>query len=87
MRKVKEPEKFVFDEKSLHDDLVKTAKVYGISKKTAEPMAKTIAEKVAARLKKRSVITVDDMNRFIAEEAEKFSKDLAYDYKNRGKII
>ncbi len=87
MRKSKTPEKFTFDAKNLHDDLIKTAKVYGISKVTAEPMAKTIVEKVSARIQKHNIITIDDFYRFIAAEAEKFNKDLAYDYKNRGKII
>lgn len=87
MKSSKSSEKFTFNEKSLRDDLVKTAKIYGISKATAEPMARIIATKVSARLQKRSVITTDDLNRFIAAEAEKFNKDLAYDYKNRGKII
>lgn len=84
---MRKSEKFTFDERALREDLLRTAKVYGISKTTAEPIAKKIVEKVSERMSKRSVATVDDLNRFIAAEAEKFNKDLAYDYKNRGKII
>lgn len=84
---MKKSEKFEFSEADLYDDLIKSAKVAGLSKKVATPMAKVIVEKVAKRVQKRSVMTIDDLNRFVATEAEKFNKDLAYDYKNRGKII
>jgi len=84
---MKESEKFEFSEVDLYDDLVRSAKVAGLSKKVAMPMAKVIVEKVAKRVQKHSVVTIDDLNRYVAMEAEKFNKDLAYDYKNRGKII
>lgn len=84
MRKV---EKFTFDEKKLRLEIGRSAVALGISKTVAEKMAQEIAGKVAIRMKKRSVATVDDLNRFVAVEAEKFNKDLAYVYKNRGKII
>ena len=53
----------------------------------AEIFVGKICLKVAERLTKRAAVTTDDLNRFIAEEAEKYNKDLAYVYKNRGKII
>lgn len=77
----------IFNEKSLHDDLLHSTKAIGLSLAAAEIIATKVTTRVAARLAKRSVATTDDLNRFIATEAEKYSQDLAYVYKNRGKII
>jgi len=84
---MKKLEKLEFSETALYDDLIRSAKVAGLSRKAAGPMAKAIVEKVAKRVQKRSMMTIDDLNRYVAMEVEKFNKDLAYDYKNRGKII
>ncbi len=86
MRK-KKIESFVFNEKDLQEELLRSAKAVGVSVGVAEVIALKIAKKVAERIAKRAVATTDDLNRFIAEEAEKYNKDLAYVYKNRGKII
>lgn len=85
MKKQKEPT--VFNEKDLRDDLLQSAKAIGLSITVAEIIATKVAAKVAARLAKRSVVTAEDLNRFIAMEAEKYSQDLADVYKNRDKII
>lgn len=85
MKKQKEPT--VFNEKDLRDDLLQSAKAIGLSITVAEIITTKVAAKVAARLAKRSVVTAEDLNRFIAMEAEKYSQDLAYVYKNRDKII
>lgn len=84
---MRKTEKFAFDEKKLRLEISRSAVALGVSKTAAEKMAREIADKVAKRMEKRSVATMDDLNRFVAVEAEKFSKDLAYVYKNRGKII
>lgn len=83
----KKTEATVFSEKDLQEDLMRSAKVVGLSVGTAEIIVHKIVKKVAEHLAKRAIITTDDLNRFIAIEAEKYSKDLAYVYKNRGKII
>ena len=86
MRK-KSEKKFTFSEKGLREDLVKSALAVGMP----EGMAKAVAEKVAAKtatwVTTRAVITTDDLHRKVAQEAEKYSADLAYVYQNRGKII
>lgn len=76
-----------FSEKTLQDELLHSAKAIGLSVGAAELVAEKVTKKVAERIAKRAAITVDDLNRFVAEEAEKYNKDLAYVYKNRGKII
>lgn len=86
MRK-KKVESFVFNEKELQEELLRNAKAVGIAVSAAEVITVKVAQKVAERISKRAVATIDDLNRFIAEEAEKYNKDLAYVYKNRGKII
>lgn len=87
MSKKSSQKPIVFNEKELQQDLVHSAKALGISAAVAETISLKIAKKVAERLSKRAAVTMDDLNRFIATEAEKYNKDLAYVYKNRGKII
>lgn len=77
----------MFDEETLQKELLHSAKAVGISVAVAEVLSWKVAKKVGERLAKRASITSDDLNRFIAEEAEKYNADLAYVYKNRGKII
>lgn len=83
----KKTESTVFNEKDLQEDLMRSARVVGLSVGAAEVIVGKIVQKVAEHLAKRAVVTADDLNRFIATEAEKYNKDLAYVYKNRGKII
>ena len=83
----KKTKQFTFDEKELEADLLRSARAVGVSVGVAEIIVAEIIKKVKARIAKRAVLTVDDLNRFIADEAERYNKDLAYVYKNRGKII
>lgn len=76
-----------FSEKDLQEELIHSAKAVGLSVGAAELVAEKVAKRVAARVTKRAAITADDLSRFVAEETEKYNKDLAYVYKNRGKII
>ena len=77
----------IFNEKSLQKDLLHNAKVVGLSAGAAAVIVEKVVPKVAERMAKRAVVTADDYSRFITQEVEKYSKDLAYVYKNRGKII
>lgn len=77
----------VFNEKGLQKELLHSARAVGVSMEVAETISIKVARKVGERLVKRAAVTTEDLNRFIAEEAEKYSQDLAYVYKNRGKII
>ena len=85
--KRKQPKPFMFDEDDLKKELLTSAKAVGISVAVAEAMSTKIANRVAERISKRSAIAMGDLNRLIAEEANKYSQDLAYVYQNRDKII
>lgn len=76
-----------FDAEELREALIYDAKVVGIPEGAAETIAVKIIKEVGAWAQKRSAVTTDDLNRKIAQEAEKYNADLAYVYQNRGKII
>ena len=76
-----------FNEKALREDLLASALAIGMPEGTAEAIAEKVAMKTAAWVTTRAVITTDDLHRRVAQEAEKYSADLAYIYQNRGKII
>ncbi len=71
----------------IRDDILREARVLKIQIGTAEIIADKVSEKVFGWSKKRSIITVDDLNHQIAKEVAKFNKDLAYLFESRGKII
>ena len=85
--KQKQPKPFMFDEDDLRKELLTSARAVGISVAVAEVISTKIASRVAERVSKRTVIAMNDLNRLIAEEANKYSQDLAYVYQNRDKII
>ena len=76
-----------FSEKELREELLREAKALKIPAGAAEVVASKVTEQVSKWAVKRSVVTMDDIYRRIALEAEKYSTDLAYVYQNRGKII
>lgn len=77
----------IFSEKELREELLREAKALKIPAGAAEVVASKVTEQVSKWAVKRSVVTMDDIYRRIAVEAEKYSADLAYVYQNRGKII
>lgn len=83
----KAAKKLVFDEEELRKELLQSARAVGVVGAAAELIAARVTESVAARVERRTVVTVNDLNKFIADEAKKYNKDLAYVYRNRGKII
>lgn len=68
-------------------DIMFEAKALGISVGAAKAFAEKVAAKVAAWAEKRESVTEDDINMQVAKEISKYSKDLSFVYKNRGKII
>lgn len=76
-----------FSEEELKKELLREARALKIPVGAAEAMVTEIAEKVAKWVRQRSAVTVDDIRQRIAREAEKYNADLAYVYKNHGKII
>lgn len=85
--KHKKVEQLNFNEKSLSDDIFESAVAIGIPEGTAQAIAEKVTAKTATWVRTRAVITSDDLYRKVAQEAEKYSADLAYVYQNHGKII
>ena len=73
--------------KELNKDLIINMKALGIPIGAAEVFADKILQEVSKSIKGKKIITAEDLNRFIATAAKKYNGDLAYVYKNRGRII
>lgn len=73
--------------KELEKDLIINMKALHIPIGAAEVFADKILSEVIKNLKNKKIITSEDLNRLIATAAKKYNGDLAYVYKNRGRII
>jgi len=76
-----------FSRRALISEIMFEARVLNRHFGAAEIIAEKVADEVEAWAKKRTFITEDDITRVASEKLEKYDKDLAYIYKNRGKII
>lgn len=63
------------------------AKALHIPDKTADFIAERVSEAVMRWVEKRISVTKDDLDRKVTKVLEKYDRDLAYVYQNRGKII
>lgn len=86
-RKRKPVQEVEFNIDELKKDILQETKSLKINAKSAEVMAEKIVEKTAKWAEKRVTFTQGDLHKRIAEEAKKYSEDLAYVYQNRDKII
>ena len=75
------------DAESLEKDILKEARTIKMPVGEAKGFSKKVAEKVAKWAEKRSAVTTSDINMKIADELKKYSGDLAFIYRNKGKII
>lgn len=73
--------------KELLKDLKINMKALGIPVGAAEVFADKILSEVSKSIKGKKIITTEDLNLYIASSAKKYNGDLAYVYKNRGRII
>lgn len=76
-----------FSHTALTADIIKNARAVGIPIGSAEIFAQKTADHVQQWLKSRTKVTQADLDRAIAQKLSTFSKDLAFFYKNHGKII
>ena len=76
-----------FDKVSLLKDIRTEAKALGIPSGAAESFAEMVVSQVQETIKDKKIITQNDLIRETAKELKKYNPDLAYVYKNRGKII
>lgn len=84
-KKFKEPK--AFDSEELKAKIITDAKAIKMPVGAAEVVAEKVTKRTMEWLKNRSVVTSDDLNLRVAKEIEKYNADLAYVYRNRGKII
>lgn len=76
-----------FNKKQVVDAILHEAKILDLQIGAVEDFAKQVAKQVETWAKKRSAITKKDLDLRIAKELKKYHSDLAYVFKNRGKII
>ena len=76
-----------FSPKRLREDILREAKVLNLHTGAAEMIADKVVAAVEKWAKKRTAMTQEDLDGAVAREIEKYHADLAYVYKNRGKII
>lgn len=88
-RKVSRKAKVIyeFSKSDLEKNIIRESKIIKIPAGEARSFVAKVAEKVAKWTEKRAEVTEVDINRQVAKEIEKYSKDLAFVYKNKGKII
>ena len=75
------------DAKNLEKDILKEARTIKMPAGEAKGFSKKVAEKVAKWAEKRGAVTTSDINTKMADEVKKYSDDLAFVYRNKGKII
>ncbi len=76
-----------FSRTALVKDIIKNAKAINIPIGSAEIFAEKTADHVEKWIKTRAKVTETDLNRVIAQKLATFNRDLAFFYKNSGKII
>lgn len=82
MKKPKE-----YSSAALKKQILANAKSLQIAEKWAEAIADQTTKHVDAWIKNRSVVTEADITRIAHQKLETLNSDLAYIFKNRGKIL
>ncbi len=80
-------ENIKFLEERIVDDIVHEALTINIPTGTAKILAEKVAKTVTKKFNTAKQYKKEDIDTYIAEEMEKYHDNLAYVYKNRGKII
>lgn len=76
-----------FSREKLKKEFMREAKAINLQAGAAAAIAEKTLDKAEKWAKERGLFTPEDLDRVIAKEVEKYNSDLAYVYKNRGKII
>lgn len=76
-----------FDLQTITENLKIDARGLGIPDGAAEIFINHTLKNLKKTLKSKSLITENDLNRFIAKELKKYHTDFAYVYQNRDTII
>ena len=83
----RDKKKTKFSKKKLIQEIMFEAKVLNRHLGATKIIAEKTADEVEKWAEKRAYITEEDITRVASEKLKKYDKDLAYIYKNRGKII
>lgn len=79
--------KVKFSRKKLIDDIMLEARVLGRHLGAAKIIAEKVADEVEQWAAKKEYVTEDDIRRIAGMKLKKYDADLAFIYKNYGKII
>lgn len=71
----------------IEEDLLREGRALKIAPETIQLIAARVIPKVLKWAERRTIVTQDDVERKLAAELQAYNEDLAYVYKNRGKII
>ena len=77
----------LFSPEELVNELKTESRALNLPEGSIEYIIAHILHAVTKWLSKREIVTKSDLERVVARELDQYSPDLAYVYKNRGKII
>ena len=84
---MKKEKAYKFSVSELKEDLFREARALRIHGGFAEQIVEKVLKKVNAYRKTHPVVTKKDIDLLVYRELKKYHEDLAFIYKNRGKII
>ena len=77
----------IFSPEELVSELQSESRSLGLPAGSAEPIIERVLHAVLTWLEERNIITKNDLERVVSSELDKYSPDLAFVYRNRGKVI
>ena len=78
---------YAYSSSAFKKEIFKNAKSLGIAEKWAETIASQATQHVDSWIKNRGIVTEDDLRRIAYKKLKELNPDIAYIYKNRGKIL
>lgn len=77
----------IFSPEELVEELRIHSYSLGLPEKSVESIIERVLGAVVSWLENRAIVTNSDLERVVSLELDKYSPDLAFVYRNRGKII
>ncbi len=77
----------LFSTEELASELKFESRSIGLPDGSIEPIIERVLHAVLIWLEERNIITKNDLERVVSSELDKYSPDLAFVYRNRGKVI
>ena len=76
-----------FSPEELVSELKSDSRSLALPEHSVEPIIEKVLRSVLTWMENRDIITKSDLERVVGLELDKYSPDLAFVYRNRGKII